>query len=244
MRFVFRSSLIILILSSFFLFIFGCSAEKEAAKGEALKLAAKAFQPTMKNLQKVLKDGDLAAAKDTLSVLTKKFAAIKAAEIPVRLAENSERVQSQVDALSTSMDELSSALTQPDLAEIDSTILEKFDSTYKNFARLGGLLRVKIPELVSFHKALYRLWHDYYPNDQIDSIKAIVPQFKEKAEALNAIKWPDVLAGDADKLNQKVKDLQQSVDNLEAACQGDDAEAILKASEVLHVRYVAVNRML
>ena len=242
MRFVFRASLIILLLSSFFLFIFGCSAEKEVVKGEALKLAAKAFQPTMMNLGKLLKDGDLAAAKDTLSLLTKKFAAIKAAEIPARLAENSEKVQSQVDALSTSLDELKTALTQPDLAQIDSTILEKFDTAHKNFGRLGGLLRLKIPELVSFHDVLYTLWHDYYSNDQIDSIKAIVPQFKEKAAALNAIQWPDVLAGDADKLNEKIKDLQQSVDDLEAACQGDDAEAIMKASEVLHEKYVAVNR--
>ncbi len=139
---------------------------------------------------------------------------------------------------------MTSALTQPDLAEIDSTILEKFDTAYTNFSRLGGLLRVKIPELVTFHNVLHTVWHDYYPNDQIDSIKAIVPQFKAKAASLNTIQWPDVLAGDADRLNQKVKDLQQSVEYLESACQGDNAETIKKATEAVHEGYATINRML
>ncbi len=227
------------------LMLVSCAPKKaEKAGGEALRVAAKAFQPTMKNLGTILKEGNIAAAKDTLTLLTEKFAAIQAAEIPVRLADNADKVQSQVDALSTSLDELTSALTQPDLAAIDSTILAKFNTFQTNFARLGGSLKVKIPELISFHDVLHTLWHDYYPNDQIDSIKTLVPEFKEKSTALNAIQWPDVLAGDVDQLNQKVKDLQQSVDELEAACQGDDAEAIKKASEAVHEKYVAVNRML
>ncbi|MCI0493793.1 hypothetical protein L0Z72_02210, partial [candidate division KSB1 bacterium] len=191
-----------------------------------------------------LTEGNIAVAKDTLALLTEKFAAIEAAEIPARLTENSEKIQSQVAALATSLDELTSALTQPELAAIDSSLLEKFKTVNTNFARLGGSLKVKIPELISFHDVLHTLWHDYYPNDQIDSIITLVPEFKEKSAALNAIQWPEVLAGDADLLNQKVKDLQQSVDDLEAACQGDDAEAIKKASEALHEKYVAVNRML
>lgn len=218
MRFVVRASLIVVIFLSLFLFIFGCSTDQEAIKGEALKLAAKAFQPTMMNLEKVLQQGNIEAARDTLNLLTQKLAAIKAAEIPDRLAENAENVQSRVDALATSLDELQSALAQPDLAQIDSTIMEKFDTVHINFSRLGGLLRVKIPELVAFHDVLHTVWHDYYPNDQIDSIKVSVAQFKEKAAALNAIQWPEILAGDVELLNQKVKDLQQAVDNLEAVC--------------------------
>lgn len=239
-----RASLIILILASFLLFIFGCSTEKEAVKGEALKLAAKAFQPTMMSLGKLLKDGDLAAAKDTLSSLTKKFAGIDAAGIPARLSEDADKVQSQVEALSNSLDDLTSALIEPELTEIDSTILNKFTTVQTNFSQLGASLRMKIPELVSFHDVLHIVWHDYYPNDQIDSIKAILPQFKEKAAALNNIQWPAVLSGDATMLTQKVKDLQKAVDDLEAACQGGDVEAINKATEAVHEKYVAVNQML
>jgi hypothetical protein len=244
MRIIFRSSVFVLILISFFMFIFGCSTKKEAVTGEALKLAAKAFQPTMMNLGKILKKGNIAAAKDTLSLLTKKFATIKAADIPARLVENADKVQSQVEELSTSLDELTSALIEPELAEIDSTILNKFSTLHANFGKLGVLLRVKIPELVSFHDVLRTVWHDYYPNDHIDSIKAILPQFKEKATALNNIQWPDVLSADATILTQKVNDLRKAIDDLEAACQGEDAEAIKKATEAVHENYVAVNRML
>jgi hypothetical protein len=177
-------------------------------------------------------------------VLTQKLDKIKAAEVPVRLAESADKVTSQVDALSTSLEVLTSAITQPELAEIDTTILTQFAAVRTNFAKLGSLLRVKIPELSAFHDVLYVAWHDYYANDAIDSIKAIVPQFKEKAAALDNVQWPGALQDDLDAIKMKVKDLQQSVADLEAACQGDDTEAIKKAVEVLHEKYIAVNRML
>jgi ABC-type transporter Mla subunit MlaD len=244
MRFMLRNLIFVLILISFCMFTFGCSTKKEAVTGEPLKLAAKAFQPTMMNLGKILKEGNIAVAKDTLNLLNKKFAAIDAAGIPARLSENADKVQSQIEALSNSLDDLTSALTEPELTEIDSTILNKFTTVQTNFSQLGASLRVKIPELVSFHDVLHIVWHDYYPNDQIDSIKAIVPQFKEKAAALNNIQWPDVLSGDAAMLSQKVKNLQKAVDDLEAACQGGDVEAIKKATEAVHENYAAVNKML
>jgi ABC-type transporter Mla subunit MlaD len=209
-----------------------------------LKPAVKAFQPTMMNLGKILKEGNIAAARDTLILLNKKFTAIDAAGIPARLSENADKVQAQVEALSNSLDDLTSALIEPELTEIDSTLLNKFTTVQTNFSQLGASLRVKISELVSFHDVLQTVWHDYYPNDQIDSIKAILPQIKEKAAALNNIQWPDVLSGDATILTQKVKNLQKAVDNLEAACQGGDVEAIKKATEAVHEKYVTVNRML
>ena len=46
---------------------------------------------------------------------------------------------------------------------------------------------MKIAELSAFHDVLYVAWHDYYANDAIDSIKAIVPQFKEKAAAITPV---------------------------------------------------------
>ena len=230
------------LLVLFMLFVVSCGPKK--AEIETLRVAAKSFQPTMMNLGNILKEADVAAAKDTLILLTEKFAAIKAAEVPARLAENTEKIQSQVDALSASLNELTTAIMLPELTEIDSTIIKKFDALRTNFSRLGGSLKVKIPELVAFHDVLHTVWHDYYPNDQIDSIKAIVPQFQEKAAALNSIQWPAVLAGETEQLNQKIKELQQAVDELEAICQGDDVEAIKKATSAMHDAYRNINRML
>jgi len=231
----------ILSISLLVLFMVSCGPKK--AEIETLRVAAKTFQPIMISLGNILKEGDVAAAKDTLILLTEKFAAIKAAEVPARLAENTEKIQSQVDALSASLDELTTAIMLPELTAIDSTIIKKFDALRTNFSRLGGSLKVKIPELVSFHDVLHTVWHDYYP-DQIDSIKAMAPQFQEKAAALNSIQWPAVLAGETEQLNQKVKELQQAVDELEAICQGDDVEAIKKATSAMHDAYRNVNRML
>ena len=235
----------IFMLVLFTILLVSCAPKKaEMSGGEALKVAAKDFQPTLMNLDGALKSGDMQAARDTLAMLNQKLDKIKAAEVPVRLAESADKVTSQVDALSISLEELTSAITQPELAEIDTTILNQFTTVRTNFAKLGSLLRVKIPELSAFHDVLYVAWHDYYANDAIDSTKAIVPQFKEKAAALDNVQWPGALQDNLDAIKMKVKDLQQSVADLEAACQGDDTEAIKKTVEVLHEKYIAVNRML
>jgi len=63
-----------------------------------------------------------------------------------------------------------------------------------NFARLGGLLRFKIPELIDFHdNVLHDVWHEAYPNNDIAAIKASVPAFQEKAAALANVQWPEAL---------------------------------------------------
>ena len=48
------------------LLLFSCAPKKaDMAGSEALKIAAKDFQPTMVNLDAALKAGDIQAAKDT-----------------------------------------------------------------------------------------------------------------------------------------------------------------------------------
>lgn len=113
---------------------------------------------------------------------------IKTAEVPTRLAESTTKVKSQVDALATAMEDLSKALANPELTVIDSTILNSFTMVRINFARLGGMLRFKIPELIAFHDlVLHNVWHAAYPTDDFDAIKAAVPEFKAKAADINRL---------------------------------------------------------
>lgn len=239
-----------IILSGFMLMVLillvaGCAPKKAEMKGEALKIAAKDFQPALMNLDAALKSGDIQAAKDTLALLSQKLEQIKAAEVPARLMENAEKVKSQVDALSTAMAELSTVLANPELAAIDSTVLNSFTSVRVNFARLGGLLRFKIPELIAFHDdVLHEIWHEAYPNDDIAAIKAAVPAFKEKAAALNKVQWPEALGDQTEAIKEKVAALQNAVNDLDIACQGNDSEAIKKATEEVHSLYEKIARML
>jgi len=245
MKVLSRSILSFLVLLLITLFVAQCSTEKsKVTTVEPLKSAAKEFKPIMDNLENVLKEGNIAAAKDTLNLLTAKLKAITEAEIPERLAANADKVKSQVEKLSTSVEELSAALTNPELSEIDSTVLTNFSTVRINFARLGGLLRVEIPQLVSFHDVLHGVWHDAYPSDDFIAIKAAVPAFKEEAAALDNIEWPPVLSDQVDVLKEKVKELLQAVNDLEAACQMDDTEAIKKATEEVHEKYATINSML
>ncbi len=228
------------------LLLVSCAPKKtEIAGGEALKVAAKEFQPTLINLDAALKAGDIQAAKDTLNLLSQKFEKIKAAEVPARLAENAEKVKSQVEALSTAMAELSTALTSPEITSIDSTVLNSYTAVRMNFSRLGGLLRFKIPELISFHDdVLHDIWHEAYPNNDIAAIKAAVPAFKEKAAALANVQWPEALGDQTEVIKGKVTELQNAVNELEAACQSDDPEAIKKATEDVHSLYEKMAKML
>ncbi len=246
MKFFSRTMISVFAFGLLTLFMVSCAPKKaEIAGAEALKVAARDFRPTLINLDAVLESGDVQAARDTLAVLSQKLDRIKTAEVPVRLAESAEKVKSQVDALSTAMAELSVALANPELTAIDSTVLDGYAAVRTNFARLGGLLRFKIPELISFHDdVLHDVWHEAYPNDDIAAIKAAVPAFKEKAAALNHVQWPAALGDQIETIKGKVVELQHAVDELDAACQGQDAEAIKKATEEVHSLYETIARML
>lgn len=240
-----------IILSGFMLmlltlFLVSCAPKKaEMVGGEALKAAARDFQPTMVNLETVLKAGDIQAAKDTLALLSQKLEKIKAAEVPGRLTESADKVKSQVDALATAMDELSAAVTNPGLTAIDSTILNSYTTARINFARLGGLLRFKIPELIAFHDlVLHDVWHEAYPNNDFAAIKAAVPEFKIKAAALDNVQWPEVLGDQIEVIKAKVAALQNAINELDAACQRDDTDAIKKSTEEVHSLYEMIAKML
>ncbi|MDZ7265156.1 MAG: hypothetical protein ONB16_11255 [candidate division KSB1 bacterium] len=241
-----RSIHVVSLFLLFTLFLSSCAPKKsQQAEGEALKLAARAFQPTLINLDAILKSGDIQAARDTLALLSEKLKTIEAAEIPARLADKANNVKDQLTALSTAMDDLSSTLGNPELASIDTTVLNQYATVRINFARLGSLLRFKIPELVSFHDdVLHDVWHEAYPNDDIAAIKAAVPAFKAKAAALNNVQWPEALGYQIEAIKGKVADLQKAVNTLETACQGDDADAIKKATEDVHSLYEQIARML
>lgn len=246
MKKFFRVTLFSILLLSLTLFFLSCTKKKDGGiSNEALKLAAKDFQPTLINLETVLKSGDVAAAKDTLALLFQKLNRIKAAEVPARLAESADKVKSQVDALSTALDELSTTLANPDMTAIDSTMLDSYTKVRINFARLGGMLRFKIPELVAFHDmVLHDVWHEAYPNDDFAAIRAAVPDFKAKAAALDNVQWPEALGDQIEVIKGKVIALQNAVSELETACQGNDNEAIKKATEEVHSLYEVIARML
>jgi len=241
----FRSSYLFLIMLSLVVFMFACSTkDTEVAKDRALRQVLNNCQLTMRNLEDVLKTGDVAAAKDSVAVLSQKLVTIKTAALPARVAEDADKIKSQIDALATSLQDFSSLLSRPETSEIDSVCLAGFEAMHNNFARLGAMLRVKIPELTAYHTVLHKVWHDYYPNDDIEGIKASIPAFKEKAAAFENIQWPQVLADQVPMLKAKVKELQQALADLEAACQGDDAEAIKKATAAMHEKYASIKRML
>jgi hypothetical protein len=228
------------------LFLVSCAPKKaEMAGGEALKMAARNFQPTLINLDAVLKSGDIQVARDTLALLSQKLETIEDAEVPARLADNADKVKDQVAALTTAMDSLSTTLKNPELTAIDSNVLDQYTAVRINFARLGSLLRFKIPELIDFHdNVLHDVWHEAYPNSDIAAIKAAVPAFKEKAAALTSVQWPEALGDQIEAIKGKVTALQNTVSELETACEANDSEAIKKSTEDVHSLYETIARML
>jgi len=243
---LFRCNFFMFLMVIGVLLIAGCGQNQtEKAQSEALKLAAKDFQPTLLNLDTIITAGDVQAARDTLSVLMQKLDKIEDAEVPDRLADKADEIESQIAKLATSLDELSMTLDNPSLATIDCTVINGYRQVRMNFSRLGGLLRFRIPELVSFHdEVLHEIWHEAYPNNDIAAIKAAVPAFKEKAAALTNVQWPAALGDQIEVIKGQVVELQNAVSALEAACQSGDTEAIKKATENVHSRYEKIARML
>lgn len=99
-----------------------------------------------------------------------------------------------------------------------------------------------VPELSAFHTIIAPMWHTAYPAKDIAALKALVPQIKANMEKMNIAKLPGILREKETAWKNELVKFNVTAENYYKACAGDDAEAILLATEKFHSGYEAMNR--
>jgi hypothetical protein len=183
---------------------------------------------------------DAYPAKDTKQLkalypeLEQQFDKLQNAPFPEEWEDKKMHWQEGVVQMESTLAEYKSAMDRDD----QENLLLAARTLHDNFENLVMIINPPIPELDDFHKTLYHVYHDYLPNEDWENLKAAIPEFEKKVQALQQTKLPRWMAGKEDTFNSACDQLEGAVQKLSALKESDDAEAKAAAVEEVHEAYV------
>ena len=105
-------------------------------------------------------------------------------------------------------------------------------------------ITAEVPELDAMHELIRPIWHDAYPNQDFDAIRAAVQQFEPLLAAVDSVELPGILRHKQDGWDAGKVVLMSAFDGMKEAVENDDNTALLSHTEALHVGYEQLVRMI
>jgi hypothetical protein len=116
-------------------------------------------------------------------------------------------------------------------------LLDAAERLHMQYERLVRIIRPALKELDEFHQVLYSVYHYYLPENNMEKVKASIPEFQQKMTALNNVTLPERLKKKQESFGAFRAKLAKSVNELAAAAKTNDARNIKAAVEKLHTQY-------
>ncbi|HXI02081.1 MAG TPA: hypothetical protein VNI57_02785 [Candidatus Saccharimonadales bacterium] len=104
-------------------------------------------------------------------------------------------------------------------------------------------LTSEVPELTAYHGAIARLWHEAWPNKDLETMTALLPDIESGAASIEEAVLPGILRDRLPKWNQGVIELVSRVGSYRRAVGSKDLQASLDAAEQLHAAYEQLVRV-
>jgi hypothetical protein len=101
-----------------------------------------------------------------------------------------------------------------------------------------------VPELEEFHKVIYEIWHNGYPNKDYALLKNLVKDVNGYAEIIYTAKLPGILRDKESKWKEGLTELKKAVDDYNTAAASSDNEQLLNAAEALHAKFEMMVRII
>jgi len=105
-------------------------------------------------------------------------------------------------------------------------------------------IKSSVPELLKFHDVIYPIWHDAYPNKDIQQLKGFVNDIKMHMENINNAKLPGILRDKENKWKEGLANLNKTAEDYYSAAGGNDDLVMLDAAEKLHMKFEIMVRIL
>ena len=137
-----------------------------------------------------------------------------------------------------------SALQKAVKEDNKESMLKTVETIHSSYEKLVRVIRPSLAELESFHEELYKVYHSYMPNNDIEKIKTIIPAMKTKIGLLKQAKLPQNLADRKNKFDESVSRLETSLNELENIIKTNSKEKIQSAVEKLHSAYQSIDTLL
>jgi hypothetical protein len=188
---------------------------------------------------------DAFAAKDaaTITELVPQFepllADLQAVELPGILRHKEEAWDDGVREVMGSYESLQQAVEAEDL----DAMLQHTEEFHRRYEGLVRLIRPLVPELEAFHTDLYRVYHYYLPEWDMESLREAAVAMKAKMEPLAEAELPERLQDRRETFSAAVTALGAAVDGLTEALADGDRETVRAAVERVHTAYGEVEEV-
>ena len=181
-----------------------------------------------------------ALIKEMLPKLDVSVSNLAKSTLPKILHSKQTKWDSEIKNLQSNLSALHKAVEEDNKGSMLNTV----ESLHGSYERLVRIIRPKLPELESFHEDLYKVYHSYMPDNDIEKIKIQIPSMKKKIGLLMQAKLPQDLAAQQNKFNLAVSKLEISLNELENIITTGNREKIQSAVDKLHSDYQSIDAML
>ncbi|UCC38590.1 MAG: hypothetical protein JSV96_12245 [Candidatus Aminicenantes bacterium] len=230
-------------------FAFACKKGEETeqlesqqkAKAEVTQEELSTAVPELRDLHEVVyplwhsafPEKDYELIKELLPQAESLTAKLDEAKLPGILRDKQSTWDQGKENLKASLKDLKNAVESDD----QEMMLKHTEAFHAHFERLMRTIRPVVAELDAFHKEMYKLYHYYAPNYELEKIRNTILAMKEKLVPLQQVQLPKRLAERQADFEIAVKELVAAVDELAETVKADDKDAILKAVENAHTAY-------
>lgn len=101
----------------------------------------------------------------------------------------------------------------------------------------------RVPALTAFHGVVYPLWHEAWPNKDVDALVALAPKVDSGVEAISKAELPGILRDKKATWDAAVSRLKAIAGDYRSAAQKKDGPALLSAAENLHSQFERMVRI-
>ena len=98
-------------------------------------------------------------------------------------------------------------------------------------------LTAEVPALSNFHEVIMPLWHDAWPNKDLELMRKLMPQLKEHVATLQQAELPGILRDKREKWDAGVTEVATQTTTLETALTANQQQPALDAAEALHAGF-------
>jgi hypothetical protein len=104
-------------------------------------------------------------------------------------------------------------------------------------------IKSEVPAFTAMHDIIYPMWHDFWPAKNTAELTALLPKIEGHVDAISKATLPGILRDKTAAWDAGVVELKKTVAAYKAAVAAKDNDALLKATEALHMKYEALGKV-
>lgn len=214
---------------------------QEEAKPKITQEELSASVPALNDLHEIVyplwhnafPEKDYALIKELLPQADTLTSKLDEAELPGILRDKQEVWNKGKENLKKALQDLHQAVE----TDNEEEMLKQTEVFHAAFERLMRTIRPVVPELDAFHKEMYKLYHYYMPDYDLEKIRVVVMAMQERLPALKQAELPKRITDRQANFNAAVQELESAVNELVEIVKTDDRDTIQTSVEKVHTAY-------